>query len=205
MTKKTNFYGWKTAAVVGLFSISAVHASYIDFSSVTPGTQITNQYAAQGVTITTKDANGSISNAAIAAAPYSGGLANSTSGTYPTTEWLDFNFTDPVTLNSFTFNNYGDNADAGAGDSPSYYNAYDAAHTLIDSGFINTVQGSSVVLNRANVSMLQINNGTTAVGNNWEFIVGSISYTAIPEPTTLVLAGLSGLGLLAFRRFRRRA
>jgi len=201
MINETKCVGWKIIVMLGLFSLRAAHASYIvDFSTMTPGTQLTNQYAAQGLIIST-ESNGEIGPAAIGTA-CPGGLANSTSGGYPTEGRLDFNFTSPVTLDAFFFTNYGDNS---LQDGPSYYMAYDAAHNLLDAGLLNAVEDSSVVLNAANVSLLQIDNGTTNLNHNWEFIVGSISYTAVPEPTTLVLAGLSGLGMLAFRRLRRGA
>ena len=201
MINETKFVGWKIVAVLGLFALSAAHASYIvNFSNMTPGTQLTDQYAGQGLIIST-ESNGESGPAAIGT-DYSGGLANSTSGGYPTEERLNFNFTSPVTLDAFFFNNFGDNS---LQDGPSYFVAYDSANNWLDSGLLNTVKGSSVALNVANVSLLQIDNGTTNLSHNWEFIVGSISYTAVPEPTTLVLAGLSGLGMLAFRRFRRGA
>jgi hypothetical protein len=193
---KTNFAGLKSVTLLGLFSISAAHAqSVINFSALTPGTQITSQYAAQGLTFATEDANGDFGTPAIGMNPYLGGLANTPNGDYPTTEYLILYFTDPATVQSFSYNNYGTGT-------PSFYNAFDSSDTLIGSGSLSNVEGSTVALNLADVSMLRFSNGQTLESQNWEFVVGSISFTVtpVPEPTTLALAGLSGLGLLRFHR-----
>jgi hypothetical protein len=191
MKTKTSFL---LAILTAIAGASAEAQSVIDFSTLTPGTQITTQYAAQGVTFATEDADGNFGAPAIGV-EFPGGLANTPDGNYPTTEDLNFYFTNPATVQSFTFNNYGEN-DA------TFYAAYDSSDTLIGSGNLSNVEGSTVTVNLANVSMLQFNNGTTVEGNNWEFVVGSITFNAapVPEPSTLALAGLSGLGLLLFRR-----
>jgi len=204
---KTNFTGLKAITLLGLLSISAAHAqSTIDFTTLTGGTQITSQYAAQGITFATEDADGNFGAPAIGT-PSS--LANTPNGSYPTTEYLNFYFTSPATVQSFVFDNEDGGSGPTSGRGDSFYKAFDSSGTLIGTGSLSGVDQALVTVNLANISLLQFNNGTTVMPtgaldyvNNWWFGVDSITFTAtpVPEPTTLALAGLGGLGLLLFRR-----
>jgi hypothetical protein len=197
---KTNISSFKTLLLLGLLSAGAAQAqSTIDFTTLTGGTQITDQYAAQGITFATQDADGNFGAPAIAI-PNS--LANTPNGFYPTTEYLNFYFTSPATVQSFVFDNEDDGTAPTSGRGDSFYKAFDSSGTLIGTGSLGGVDQALVTVNLANISLLQFNNGTTVESDSWWFGVDSITFTAapVPEPTTLALAGLSGLGLLLFRR-----
>jgi len=199
-------FGGLFAALLGLLSIGTAHAqTVLNFSTLPGGTPITTQYAAQGLTVATQDADGNFGVAETGSSPYIGGISNSTTGEYPTTEYLNLTFALPTTVQSFTFNNYGS---FGGGSDPrgdSFYNAYSSTDVLLGSGSLSSIQGSSITLNLANVSLLQFSNGTTTESDSWEFVVGSVTYSeaAVPEPSSYALA-LIGLGWIAYLRFRAR-
>jgi uncharacterized protein with beta-barrel porin domain len=165
------------AAGLALAPRGAFAQTVIDFSMLPSGTPISAQYASEGVNFALQNAPGAFGVPAIGGSPYLGGLSNSPTGIYPTFKYLNFNFTTPVSIESFTFNNYGNNVSIGA----STYSAFSSNGTLLGSGNLGSqsVPNSPMVitLNLSNVSELQFyNGGAGGVGGNWEFVVGSVTY-----------------------------
>ncbi|MCE0524026.1 MAG: autotransporter outer membrane beta-barrel domain-containing protein [Methylacidiphilales bacterium] len=152
----------------------------VDFNGYPLGTPITNQYAAQGISFATQDANNVLGTAAIIST--GAGVSNSATGFYPTTEFLNLNLAQPAHVVSFYFNDENDNG-------ISYYNIYNASHTLIQTGPLNDVNGETVTLNLTGVSEIQMSNGNTTVGDNWIFDIDSI--TLFLSPNVFSPAGLT--------------
>ena len=158
-----------------LWPAGAFAQTIIDFSTLSPGTQVTTQYAPLGVTFATQD--GRVFGApAIGGSPYLGGLSNSPTGIYPTTNSLNFNFTSPASIQSFVFNNYGNNG-------VSTYSAFSSNGTLLGTGNLgslsNVYSPTLISLNLSNVALLQFSNGQ-GLGQNWEFVVDSLSFNGGP-------------------------
>jgi len=175
---------------LGAFSQSP---TTINFGSLPSGTQVTTQYSAQGLSVATETANGTLgipetlSYPPSSGAPHTG-LTNSATGTYPTTEFLNLNFSSPATVLSFTYNNRSNN-------SLSYYDAFSPNGALLGTGELYTFSaGGTVVLNLGDVSKLQLSNGEP-LGSNWIFNVGSITFTEISALPAAYWHGQNGDGL----------
>jgi hypothetical protein len=185
-----------------LATTTVLHATNISFYGMASGTQITTQYASEGVTFTTE--NPTWAPAIADSEEWWGctpdesecgvGLTNTATGDYPTALDLDILFPNGASNVSFTFDNWGE----GNG---SNYTAYSGA-TVVASGALDegayvdnfglvTVPGSGI-------TEIQISN---ACGYDcWEFGVGELT-TA--EPTTLTLLGAGLLGLCGLVRRKR--
>ena len=176
------------AAVAGLvLSVSGIaNAGLIDFSDYSDGT-ITS---IDDVTFSLEggvDSSGS---------PYKirDGLSNSSTGFYPTSQFLTFTFDNLVSDISFIFDNEGDN-------NLSFFYAYSLDDVLLDSfdisDFVDSYSSTAT-----GVSYIKFSNGSPS--SSWIFQVDEISYNAseVPEPTTLAIFALGIMGL-ASRRFKK--
>ena len=167
------------AAGLGLSPFGAFAQTTIDFTTLPSGTQISAQYASEGVNFALQNAPGVFAVPAIGGSPYLGGLSNSPTGVYPTFKYLNFNFTTPVSIESFSFNNYGSNG-------TSTYSAFSSSGTLLGSGNLGSQSvinsPTLIALDLSNVSELQFYNGANS--GNWEFVVGSITYQSTPTITS---------------------
>jgi PEP-CTERM motif len=185
----------------------AVRADTADFSTLAPGTPVTSQFDTvsyyPGLTFSLIYTDASTGTPAASDGEFSSpteGVSNSPTGDYPTSEYLDVSFNAPVTLNSFFFNNYGDNG-------LTSYTAFNSMGDVVGTEDISTAtsEGASISPELAGIARVQFDNGEDDnEGDNWEYVLGSITYDeAVPEPTTWALL-LGGLTLLAFFRFRIR-
>jgi uncharacterized protein YhjY with autotransporter beta-barrel domain len=156
-------------AMITAASVSVRAQTTIDFSTYAPGTVVTS---GPGVTFATQDANGVLGSPAIGNAPYTGGLANSITGSYPTTEFLNVNFTAAASKISFTFDDQGDNG-------ISTYSVYSANHTLLATGPLNDFSGEMVALNVSGAALLQFSNGETGETSYWEFDLDNLTFSEI--------------------------
>jgi hypothetical protein len=186
-------------ACAAIMAVSTMlHANTIDFSSVPAGTQITNQYASQGVTFATEQSG------VPPAIGWGNGLSNTPTGGYPTTNFLDIIFSGSGASNvSFTFCNFG----PGNG---SFFNAYSTGDILLQTGALDGDPYSDgfglVTITGSNIGEIEI--GNNAGVSDWEFSVQQVNFTsssATPEPGTMLMFGTGVLGLLgaARRRFSR--
>ena len=200
----------------------------VDLSSNTFGfsAPITTQYAADGVTFNTETSGGGLGTGVTGSGdwkdsdPIDGsvsGLANTPTGEYPTTEFLDIFFTSPASGVSFWFDNFGC-SDSGRG--ASYYTVYGSGSTVIGGGGLCPAYGedfNKIVVGVSGISEIQISNNTPDTftygggggddssddpsGGSWEFGLSRVEFTettTVPEPGTGVLTlfalGLASLG-----------
>ena len=181
---------------LALAASTMVHAGTvnINFSALSYGTTDTS---GPGVNFSLSNPSG-----APAIGYFSGpqtGLTNTTSGGYPTSEYLYLNFTAGVSDVSFTFNNWGD----GNGTN---FTAYSGS-TVVDSGLLDEAPYDSSVgyglvdVTGSDITSIVFDNATGGSAN-WVYAVGDLSYTpAVPEPGTLSLFGTGLVGLCGlFRR-----
>lgn len=186
----------------------------LDFTHVTENSDVTTAYSSLGLTIQTVDADGNVADAYANPAFSTGfggkldvyGVVNSLQpdANYPAAENLDFLFSSPTEVYSFVFNNIGAVA-SGRGDS--FWTAYDSSGAVLASANVSRDNEDTLVtLNLADVSMLQFNDGTTVEeslsgdDNNWWFSVASLDFAPVPEPSSVGLTALGGVGLLVLRR-----
>jgi hypothetical protein len=125
------------------------------------------------------------------------GLSNSTTGTYPTDEILNVQFSGAASNVSFTFDNYGSN-------NGSFYTAYDAAGDILATGSVQNLEGGPGSLTNiaaSGITDLRFNNNTSG-GSSWLFDIGSLqaNVSTVPEPGSLALMGIAALGLGLLRR-----
>ena len=138
------------------------------------------------------------------------GIGNSPTGDYPTSEMLIFSFTAPASAVSFTFNNYGIGGGPGSGRGASFYDAYSGG-TLVDTGYIGDISpgdpyvGGLVTVSGSGITSLVLDNGSGG-SSSWEFGVMQLYFSpsAVPEPSTLVLAGTGAALALAYLSCRKR-
>ncbi len=204
---KINMNGLLLAGASTLTLLTAVpvaSATTIDFTALTSGTAVTNQFS--GVVFSLMGGPDSSGAPTTGYAWYDGStssLANSdnTSTTpgggsgYDTANILDIAFSSAVKDVSFTFNNYG----SGNG---SNYQAFGPGNSLISFGDLSSVNGFSLVtVGGSGIRDLQLSNGTGG-NSDWIFGVGQLTYSAVPEASTwaMMLAGFAGLGFVGYRR-----
>jgi hypothetical protein len=203
-----------SVAVIGVLCIfslfggrpAAAATVTIDFTTLTPGTHVSNQYP--GVTFSLLGGPDSSGPPITSGDPL---LVNSTHvGLLPSANILNISFNVPVYFVSFDFRQFGFN--------PTTYTAYNGGNT-IESGALNPID---FVIIQYGIDDLQINDncpnpdcfpyvdmdGNTFNGN-WLFGLASLSFTdhlsEVPVPAALPLfaTGLVGLGLLGRRRKRK--
>ena len=184
------------AIIAGVALSISAHAATIDFSGLSNGTFVTNQYA--GVVFSL--IGGPDSSGAPVTNNYNGeGLANSTNPDYPTANILDIAFTSPVSNVSFTFNNNGG--------SSTFYTAFNASNGVVDTNSLPSGNAFvPVTVTGSGISDLQLNNGT-AGNSNWYFAIQQLSFdqasvSPVPLPSTwgMLIVGLMGLTAVSYRR-----
>lgn len=189
-----------TLATLSFLVGPAAYATTIDFTALSYGTAVTNQYA---------DFTASLSGGPYATgAPVTGngspvvGLQNSNtitgsgySSAYPTAYELLISFNEQISSLAFTIDPYGFN-----GNTWSLTDTSTSA--VLQSGMLNSDGASHTYtltgpLGSGNDTLIFSNGGST----NWVEGLSSISYT-VPEPPNfaLMISGLGIIGALAWRR-----
>ena len=186
------------AALALLLGVGPAHADsiFVDFSSYADGTPIAS---VNGITLTLIGGPGPTGT------PVTnyGGVTNSTTGSYPTTNVLDFTFASPVSNVSFTFDNLGDGFVGGRGDS--FFQAFDSNGKLLESGSLNGASQTAFSLASSGIHDIKFDNHTGGE-DSWIFAVNSIQATSTvqtPEPSSLALLGLGVAGAAGYRWRRK--
>lgn len=171
---------------------SAATTTTIDFTSLVPGTTVTNQYA---------DATFSLAGGLASGSPqiayYGEGLSNSpNAGNYPTADSLIATFASPVSGVTFSFNNEGYNGN-------NNYRVYSPSDVLLASGALDGFGRVAYTLTASNIGSIVWSNGE-GTSRSWTQALSSLSYTsgAVPEPTSWVLM-IGGFGLIGGAMRRR--
>ncbi len=191
-----------STAVAATFLCAAATAGAvtIDFEGYAPGTSITNQYAALGVTFATSDGV-SVENAAISRyfieGTFTNSLTNSLDGENVRRQFLTINFAHGSSGVSFGYDNYGEFL---SGDN---FKAYDGSGTLIETlspssasySALETISFSTTGIRR--ITLEQPTSG-------WIFAIDNLNFTAtVPEPGSWVML-IAGFGLVGAALRRRR-
>jgi hypothetical protein len=186
-------YGLVCGVVLAASTMLHAATYSIDFSSLTAGTQVSNQYASQDVTFALTGGPAGSGYPEIGV-EFPGGLSNSLTGSYPTSEFLDIDFTSGVSNISFTLDMYGYNPD-------SSFTAYSGA-SVVDSGGLGGFSSgfNTQDVTGSGITSIVIDNYSGSFDENWEFVVGDLSYSTTPEPGTLTLLGGGLLGLFGIVR-----
>jgi uncharacterized protein YhjY with autotransporter beta-barrel domain len=155
------------AFLIGLaIAAGSLHAqTTIDFSTYAGGTTVSS---ATDTTFATETSGGVLGTAAAGSAPFNGGLTNSVSGSYPTTEFLNVYFTRAASNLSFVFNPQG-------GDPNISYTVYNSSGTVLVT--VPLASGGNPVMytvTQSGVAELQISNGFS--GGNYEFDLDSLTF-----------------------------
>ena len=204
MLKKILLAGAAAAAFSSIVGVSAADAATytLDFTLLPQGTAVTTQYP--GVSVSLIGGYGA-TGPAVTGSFGTYLLGNSPTGNYPTANILDFAFSSDVKDISFYFNNFGTGYYCPGSRGCSTATTYDALGNLegftdVSGGAFSYGANGSVA--GSTVRDLQFNNGS----NDWEFGVGSITYTTVdagvPEPSSWLLM-LSGLGFIGYVMRRR--
>ena len=182
------------AMALSLLSTGATQAqTTINFNSYAPGTPISSL---DGVSFSLQGNPGPDGTPVIGIG-FTGGLANTTSGNYPTAEDLTFDFSTPSLVSSFSVNEYDYNPSAS-------WTAYSSTHALLGTGALDGTNWTTYTPDVADVSSLTFDNGLGSF-RSWEFVVGDITFTpsaaGVPDgASTIGLLGFALVGLGVVRR-----
>jgi len=142
---------------------------------------------------------------------YVSGLANTPSGNYPTTEYLDTFFPAGTNAVTFWFDNFGCTS---SGRGASYFTAFNSSGGVVASGGLcpgTSYNFNAISFTGVGIHELQISNNTPDTftygyyGSSWEFGMDRVTYTTgahIPEPGSMMLLGTGLASLLGFARRR---
>jgi len=187
-------YNKVLVALPFLFAASSLNATVIDidFNDYDHSTGISD---AQGVTFSLDGYPGDTGLATTSGITWSSTsyLSNTSTGVYPTTERLIFDFDELVTDVSFVFQNWGTGK--------SFYTAYGLDDVELEIGSLAGANGDIFTLASSGISQLVFDNGYEGY-RNWQFGVASLSATTvdIPEPALIALLGFGLLGFGASRK-----
>jgi hypothetical protein len=165
-------------------------AGLIDFSSATIGSY--SSLVIDGVTITAPGNTVRVQNTYSGDYNTTGNYLDNNAGSAST---IDFTFDSPQVVFGFNY---------GALDDQWTLNVYDSDNNLIDATTVEPNHGSNagefigIASSSANIAWASF---TDSSSGDW-ILLDNLRFTPteVPEPSTLALAGLGGLGLLLFRR-----
>jgi hypothetical protein len=201
------------AALFGATLAGSAQATTINFSSLSPGTVVSNQFA--GVSFAVVGGPGPDGSPVVDL--FEGGtpaLLNSTTDDYPSNAYLAITFAAPASNVSFGFANFGTPSFDGGGEAAppllkaptvrgeSNWAAFDESNTLIGSGFLWELQNFEQVQVGSNVSFLYITNGTDG-SDSWIFGISQLNFNgAVPEPGSwaMMILGFGAIGSAMRRR-----
>lgn len=182
-----------------------VVAATIDFSTVAPGTAITNQFSGLSFTLSGNDRSGNPTVNNLFGVQVALMNSNSTyaSSFYPSAFLMTIDFATLASDLSFTFHNFGTEGLPGG----STYTALNSLGAVISSGSLEDIQGYSLItVAGSDIARLAISNGDRT---EWTFGIGQLTYTlapagAVPEPAAwaMFIAGFGAVGT-ALRRSRK--
>lgn len=190
------------AALLTGIAASAASADTIDFTSLADGTVVSNQF--DGVVFSISGGPGP-DGSPLASSNWTGAgveLNNSTTGIYPSSAFLNINFTAPASDVSFTYSNYGFPDGESGGNGASFWTTFDASNTVLDTGLLSFIEGYSLVSVGSGVSSLVITNNTGG-NSSWVFGLGELTFNgAVPEPGTwtMMIIGFGAIGVGMRRR-----
>ncbi len=85
-------------------------------------------------------------------------------------------------------------------DGSSVYTAYDDADQVVDTLTISTPGAFQLVSFTGNIDHIEVVNNATTAGNRLMNSIDDFGYTAVPEPSTLLLGLGAGVALVSTRR-----